>query len=113
MARARLQALVDTTDGFVLAERDLELRAEGDLLGLLQSGLPPLRVARLQAPEDRARSQRARVVAERLVTADGSLVPGHERLAHELAAGWLAAVGAGEALASGDDQPGDEASADG
>ena len=67
VARARLQALVDTTDGFVLAERDLELRAEGDLLGLVQSGLPPLRVARLQAPEDRARSQRARLIAERLV----------------------------------------------
>ncbi|HXR27193.1 MAG TPA: ATP-dependent DNA helicase RecG [Candidatus Baltobacteraceae bacterium] len=99
VARARLQALVDTQDGFVLAERDLELRAEGDLLGLLQSGLPPLRVARLQAPEDRARSQRARAIAERLVTPDGTLVPGHEALAHELAAGWLKAVGAGEALA--------------
>ncbi len=113
VARARLQALVDTTDGFVLAERDLELRAEGDLLGLVQSGLPPLRVARLQAPEDRARSQRARLIAERLVTPDGNLAAGHEKLAHELAAGWLAAVGAGEALATGDDRPGDEPPADG
>ena len=113
VARARLQALVDTTDGFVLAERDLELRAEGDLLGLVQSGLPPLRVARLQAPEDRARSQRARVIAERLVTPEGSLAPGHDALAHELSVGWLAAVGAGEALATGDDRPGDEGSADG
>ncbi|HXX61013.1 MAG TPA: ATP-dependent DNA helicase RecG [Candidatus Sulfotelmatobacter sp.] len=103
VARARLQALIETTDGFVLAERDLELRAEGDLLGLLQSGLPPLRVARLQAPEDRARSRRARVIAERLVTADGALAPDHEALAHELAAGWLKAVGAGEALATVDD----------
>jgi ATP-dependent DNA helicase RecG len=107
VARARLQALVDTQDGFVLAERDLELRAEGDLLGLVQSGLPPLRVARLQAPEDRARSQRARVVAERLVAPDGSLVPGHEALAQELTAGWLRAVGAGEALASADVASGD------
>ena len=113
VARARLRALVDTTDGFVLAERDLELRAEGDLLGLLQSGLPPLRVARLQAPEDRARSQRARVIAERLVTPEGTLAPGHEALAHELSAGWLKAVGAGEALATDDDDHGDEAPADG
>jgi hypothetical protein len=76
-------------------------------LGLVQSGLPPLRVARLQAPEDRARSQRARVVAERLVAPDGSLVPGHEALAQELTAGWLRAVGAGEALASADPASGD------
>ena len=38
-AQARLQALVDTTDGFELAERDLELRGEGALLGTRQSGL--------------------------------------------------------------------------
>ncbi|HTS14805.1 MAG TPA: ATP-dependent DNA helicase RecG [Candidatus Sulfotelmatobacter sp.] len=102
VAQARLAALGETQDGFVLAERDLELRAEGDLLGLVQSGLPPLRVARLQEPEDRARSQRARAIAERLVGPDGSLVPGHDALAHELSDGWLRAVGAGEALAPTD-----------
>ena len=44
---ARLDALVNTTDGFMLAEMDLEQRREGELLGLSQSGLPPLRVASL------------------------------------------------------------------
>ncbi|MCJ7712421.1 MAG: ATP-dependent DNA helicase RecG, partial [Chloroflexi bacterium] len=36
----RLEAVASTTDGFVLAERDFELRREGDVLGLAQSGLP-------------------------------------------------------------------------
>ena len=40
----------DTTDGFALAELDIELRKEGELLGLRQSGLPPLRVARPGRP---------------------------------------------------------------
>ena len=42
--RERLKALTDTTDGFVIAERDLELRGPGDFFGTRQSGLPTLRV---------------------------------------------------------------------
>jgi ATP-dependent DNA helicase RecG len=37
-ARTRLDAIADTTDGFALAQLDLELRREGDVLGALQSG---------------------------------------------------------------------------
>jgi len=44
-ARARLSVLEQTTDGFLIAEKDLEARGPGDLLGTRQSGLPPLRVA--------------------------------------------------------------------
>jgi ATP-dependent DNA helicase RecG len=44
-ARARLAVLETTSDGFVIAEKDLEARGPGDLLGTRQSGLPPLRVA--------------------------------------------------------------------
>ncbi|MDQ6894787.1 MAG: ATP-dependent DNA helicase RecG [Acidobacteriota bacterium] len=44
-ARARLSVLEETSDGFVIAERDLEVRGPGDLLGVRQSGLPALRVA--------------------------------------------------------------------
>ena len=51
-AQARLQALVDTTDGFELAERDLELRGEGALLGTRQSGLSDLRFTRLRQDRD-------------------------------------------------------------
>jgi ATP-dependent DNA helicase RecG len=42
-ARARLQAMAETNDGFVIAERDLALRGPGDFFGTRQSGLPRLR----------------------------------------------------------------------
>jgi ATP-dependent DNA helicase RecG len=101
-AKARLDALVSHDDGFELAELDLELRREGELLGLHQSGLPTLRIASLRRPEDRDRAARARAVAERLLDERGSLLPGHETLAAELRDGWLARVGAGEVLAEAD-----------
>jgi ATP-dependent DNA helicase RecG len=68
-ASARLQALVDTGDGFELAERDLELRGEGQLLGTRQSGLSDLRFTRLRA--DRDLLERARDLVRRLVDEDG------------------------------------------
>jgi ATP-dependent DNA helicase RecG len=98
-AKARLAALAGHNDGFELAELDLELRREGELLGLHQSGLPTLRIASLRNREDREMAARAREVAERLVDADGALRPGSEALAVELQHGWLARVGAGEVLA--------------
>jgi ATP-dependent DNA helicase RecG len=98
-ATARLEALESHTDGFELAEMDLELRREGELLGLHQSGLPTLRIASLRSKDDRERAARVRAVAERLVDESGSLRPGCERLGAELRDGWLARVGAGEVLA--------------
>jgi ATP-dependent DNA helicase RecG len=46
-ARARLKAMTDTTDGFEIAERDLELRGPGDFFGTRQAGLPTFRVVDL------------------------------------------------------------------
>lgn len=46
-ARRRLDAMVETTDGFVIAERDLEIRGPGEFFGTKQSGLPDLRIANL------------------------------------------------------------------
>jgi ATP-dependent DNA helicase RecG len=43
----RLRILESTTDGFVLAEKDLEIRGPGEFLGKRQSGLPELRMAQL------------------------------------------------------------------
>ena len=45
--RARLKALTDSSDGFEIAERDLELRGPGDFFGTRQSGMPTLRVGDL------------------------------------------------------------------
>ena len=45
--RDRLKALTDTTDGFVIAERDLQQRGPGDFFGTRQSGMPTLRVGDL------------------------------------------------------------------
>lgn len=45
--KSRIDALTSTTDGFVIAERDLEIRGPGDFFGTRQSGLPTLRVGDL------------------------------------------------------------------
>jgi ATP-dependent DNA helicase RecG len=46
-AKQRLAVLRDTNDGFVVAQRDLELRGPGELLGTRQTGLPDYRIANL------------------------------------------------------------------
>ena len=51
-AAKRLDAMVETTDGFVLAERDLEIRGEGQLLGARQSGWSDLRFVRFRHDHD-------------------------------------------------------------
>jgi len=51
-ARQRLKALAETNDGFVIAERDLELRGPGDVFGTRQSGLPRLRTGDLVRDRD-------------------------------------------------------------
>jgi ATP-dependent DNA helicase RecG len=68
-ADARLEALVQTTDGFELAEVDLELRREGQLLGTRQSGWSDLRFTRLR--QDRDLIEQARSLAHELRDADG------------------------------------------
>jgi ATP-dependent DNA helicase RecG len=96
VAIARLRAVVGSTDGFELAEKDFELRKEGDVLGLAQSGFPRLRVASLQVPEHRELAVLARAHAEALLDAEGRMVPPRPALAAELEAGWLRRVAAGD-----------------
>ena len=77
-AQARLEALVACSDGFELAERDLELRGEGQLLGTRQSGLGDLRFTRLRA--DRDLLARARELAHALAGEDGPWLDEADRL---------------------------------
>jgi ATP-dependent DNA helicase RecG len=79
LASRRLDALSEERDGFKLAEIDLALRGEGDLLGTKQSGLPDFRVARLPGDEDLL--ERARRWAIELLREDPDLEdPEHELL---------------------------------
>ncbi len=95
--QARLVAVARTLDGFELAETDFELRREGDVLGLAQSGLPRLRVASLQRTDHRALAVDARRQAEALLDEGGELSGSTlEPLRRELGAGWLEGIAAGE-----------------
>ena len=96
VAQIRLKAVADTNDGFELAEKDFELRKEGDVLGLAQSGFPRLRVASLQVASHRDLAVRARAHAEALLDADGRMVPPRPALSAELESGWLRRVAAAE-----------------
>ncbi len=71
-AARRLDALVETSDGFELAEVDLELRGEGQLLGVRQSGLSDLKFVRLL--RDRKLIVTARTWAEQLVDEDPAIL---------------------------------------
>jgi ATP-dependent DNA helicase RecG len=70
-AVARLEALVGSTDGFELAEADLDIRGSGQLLGTRQSGLTDLHFAHLR--KDRPLLERARALADDLVDVEGPL----------------------------------------
>ena len=70
-ARARLDAISAERDGFKLAEVDLSLRGEGEILGTRQHGLPRFRVATL--PEDAGTLLRAREEVQALLRRHGSL----------------------------------------
>ena len=68
-ARERLKTMASTSDGFVIAERDLELRGPGDVFGTRQSGLPKLRTGDLV--RDRDLMESAHHEARRLVEEGG------------------------------------------
>ena len=68
LARERLAVLRDTNDGFLVAQRDLELRGPGDLMGTRQTGLPEYRVADLV--RDSSLMPKVQIAAEELMRHD-------------------------------------------
>jgi ATP-dependent DNA helicase RecG len=85
-SRARLDALVETTDGFDIAERDLALRGPGDFFGTRQSGLPTLRVGDLV--RDHLLMEEARRDAVEWIDRDGD-----PSLVNYLSANWATRFG--------------------
>jgi len=82
----RLQAMAETNDGFVLAERDLEQRGAGDFLGTRQSGYSELRMASLT---DVKLIEKARRQAQALFERDPDLTqPEHQQLVDSMKRFW-------------------------
>jgi ATP-dependent DNA helicase RecG len=73
LAKSRLSVLRDTNDGFKVAQRDLELRGPGELLGTRQTGLPQYRVADLL--RDAALMPGVQMAAESLRKANDERIP--------------------------------------
>ncbi len=96
-AEERLGAMVETQDGFVLAERDLELRGPGEFFGTRQAGLPDFRVANLV--RDRKLLELAKVEAARFVAKakDEATEEERARVGARLKEAWQRKYGLAEA----------------
>ena len=80
-AHARMEAVAASTDGFLLAERDLEIRGAGEVFGERQAGFSDLKLGRI--PRDEAIVLEAREVAEKILDEDPSLAQ-HVQLRDEV-----------------------------
>ena len=88
-AKERLDALVRSTDGFVIAEEDLRIRGPGEFFGLRQWGMPEFRVANLVRDADIL--QQARQEAFALVKQDPQLkLSAHRALRETMLRRWEA-----------------------
>lgn len=86
-AKRRLAVMVESTDGFKIAEEDLAIRGPGEFIGTRQSGLPPFRVANLG--RDIKILSKAREAAFKLIEEDPNLMkPEYDKLKDTLQARW-------------------------
>jgi len=83
LARARVESVASTLDGFELAAKDVELRSEGDVLGVRQSGVRS-RLKLLRVTRDGDIIDKAKGYADEIVSADPTLA-GHKALVFEIA----------------------------
>ncbi len=82
-ARERLRTMVETTDGFQIAEFDLQLRGPGDYLGTRQSGLFDFKIGNML--QDGISLTQARQAAQEIISADPTLItPSHAELRRRL-----------------------------
>src|SRR5438093_7459470 len=91
-ARQRIAAMIETNDGFRIAEADLRLRGPGEFFGTRQSGLPQFRVADLV--RDAAILEDARAEAQTIIASDPELKdPTHRGLREGLLQRWRGKLG--------------------
>lgn len=96
-AKQRMEAIGSTQDGFAIAEADSEIRGMGELIGTRQSGLPPLKVARI--PDDMELLQMARRDARDTIAADPQLAdPRHALLRARLLKQYRDSLGLGDVM---------------
>ncbi|MGX4586619.1 ATP-dependent DNA helicase RecG [Paenibacillus chitinolyticus] len=87
VGKERMQAMTDTTDGFEIARRDLELRGPGDFFGTKQSGLPDFRIADMMVDFETmelARDDAAELVARQKFWTAAEYIPLRDFLQREL-----------------------------
>ncbi len=92
-ASKRLQAIVQSTDGFLIAEKDLEIRGPGELFGAKQSGFAPFKVADII--KDTALLQFARLLAKEMIHDEPTLAS-HELLMKRLMKTYGTSLGLGD-----------------
>jgi ATP-dependent DNA helicase RecG len=86
-AKERLEALVKSNDGFVIAEEDLRIRGPGEFFGLRQWGMPEFRVANLVRDADILQQARQEAIA--LLKQDPQLkAPVHHALREAMLRKW-------------------------
>ncbi|HJS73565.1 MAG TPA: ATP-dependent DNA helicase RecG, partial [Vicinamibacteria bacterium] len=85
-AEARLAAMLETQDGFVIAERDLRIRGPGDYFGTRQSGVPLFRIADMLRDEDILED--AKREARELVSQGGLATAAGAELRHQVVLHW-------------------------
>ncbi|OGV98208.1 MAG: hypothetical protein A3I04_06585 [Nitrospinae bacterium RIFCSPLOWO2_02_FULL_39_110] len=86
-AKIRLKVMTESTDGFYIAEKDLEIRGPGEFLGTRQSGLPELKIANII--RDHKLLETARSEAFKLIKIDSSLfMSEHQSLKDSLKKRW-------------------------
>ena len=99
-AAQRLEAVAATTDGFELAETDLDIRGAGQLFGRRQSGMPDLKLVRLR--RDTPVIEATRDLAKRVIAEDPELTaPAHAALRREVERRYEGGVEAFAALQTG------------
>ncbi len=77
-SKARIDTMVKSNDGFVIAEKDLELRGPGNIMGTQQSGIVPLKIASLI--EDKVMISTIREYVKKILSTDKNMSKSKNRI---------------------------------